>query len=139
MARNFGGGRRVVFLGWRGTWRGSMAVEALPIGYRAASPSRSALHRVAGLIYEMARSYGPRALASRQAMSTSRAGKAGPAPTWAQPPLLAAGATRFMELEREVEQEYRPRMLQTLQAKRWRRRPSCGRVKPRSVCTVVKP
>ena len=117
MARNFGGGRRVVFLGWRGTWRGSTAVEALPIGYRAASPSRIELHRVAGLIYEMARSYGPRALASRQAMSTSRAGKAGPAPAWAQPPRLAAGATRFMELEREVEQEYRPRMLQTLQAK----------------------
>src|SRR5207253_7793905 len=58
-----------------------------------------------------------RALASRQAMSSSRAGKAGPAPASPRPPLLAAGATRFMELEREVEQEYGPWMLQTLQAK----------------------
>src|SRR5207253_8157126 len=60
MAWNFGGGRRVVFLGWRGTWRGSMAVETLPIRYRAASPGRIELNRVSGLIYEMARSYGPR-------------------------------------------------------------------------------
>src|SRR5207237_8633097 len=58
-----------------------------------------------------------RALASRQAMSSSRAGKAGPAPASPRPPLLAAGATRFMELEREVEQEYGPWMLETLQAK----------------------
>jgi hypothetical protein len=32
-------------------------------------------------------------------------------------PVLCAGATRFMELEREVEQQYRPQMLHALQAK----------------------
>ena len=34
-----------------------------------------------------------------------------------QPPVLCAGATRFMELERAVEEEYRPQMLQALQRK----------------------
>src|SRR5437660_11441934 len=37
-----------------------MAVETLPIRYRAASPGRIELNRVSGLIYGMARSYGPR-------------------------------------------------------------------------------
>ena len=32
-------------------------------------------------------------------------------------PVLSLGATRFMELEREVEQDYRPQMLQALQEK----------------------
>jgi len=32
-------------------------------------------------------------------------------------PVLSLGATRFMELEREVEQAYRPQMLQALEEK----------------------
>ena len=38
-------------------------------------------------------------------------------PTWPTPPVLCSAATRFIELEREVEQQYRSQMLQALPQK----------------------
>src|ERR1700723_1141911 len=46
--------------------------------------------------------------------STRDARRAAVLPT---PAVLCAGATRFMELERAVDEEYRPQMLQALQVK----------------------
>lgn len=50
-------------------------------------------------------------------MSPSREGKVVAAAASPRPPVLGAGATRFMELERDVERQYRPQMLLALQAK----------------------
>jgi hypothetical protein len=50
-------------------------------------------------------------------MNTVGMVKLTPKATSPTPPVLLAGATRFMELEREVEQEYRPQMLAALHGK----------------------
>jgi hypothetical protein len=56
-------------------------------------------------------------LANRDAMSVAGSTKPDLPPALPTPPVLYSEATRFMELEREVEQQYRSQMLQALQEK----------------------